>query len=98
MSGPWSIEQREWLQALGFDVLALVHDAGTSGARPQSPVEDADAYPACALFQALCRAAGGAEPRAVVGLVANLDALRISPAGKRALWPRLRAMRKARRR
>lgn len=98
MSGPWSSEQREWLQALGFDVLTLAGTPSAGDARPATPpADDERLRDAPALVAALCRAAGGVEPHAVIGLVTNIDALRISPTAKRALWPRLRAMRKARR-
>ncbi len=44
-----------------------------------------------ALLDALRRAAGGGD---ISGLVADLERLRQEPALKRALWPRLRALRR----
>lgn len=98
MNGPWSAEQREWLQALGHDVLEL--STAPPGAAATPSVADADDVrfaDAPALLGALRRAAGGADAGAVMALVSNIDALRISPAAKRALWPRLRSLRKRRR-
>ena len=83
---PWDDFQREILDALGHVVYAM-HDAS---AQPRSAnAADADAPP---LLQALSRAAN-------VG-VAQLPALPPpeqlrTPSAKRALWPRLRTLRKA---
>jgi len=48
------------------------------------------------LMQALLRAAGGADEAVVAGLVGDITALRGNPAAKRALWPRLRTLRRDR--
>ena len=77
--GPWSAQQVEWLQALGHDVW---RHAGAAD------------HP---LARAVLRAAGRdpCDP-AAQALMASLPpvrTLRADPAAKRALWPRLRAMR-----
>ena len=84
----WDAFQREVLSALGHEVLALVPtDApGTAAA----PAIDATGMPP--LQQALLRAVGG-DPARLAGLP-PLAELR-TPAAKRALWPRLRALRRA---
>ena len=84
----WDAFQREVLSALGHEVLALVATgaAGTAIA----PAIDATGMPA--LQQALLRAVGG-DPARLAGLP-PLAQLR-TPAAKRALWPRLRALRRA---
>lgn len=48
--------------------------------------------PTARLLEALRRAAGGGD---VSGLVDDLDRLRREPALKRALWPRLRTLRRS---
>lgn len=64
---------------------------------PAFPTPDAAAPPragaasAAAFAAALRRAAGGGD---VSALVDDLERLRRDPAAKRALWPRLRAMRR----
>ena len=98
MTPPWSAEQRSWLQALGHEVLALATPAGVPGESPAADLPRVgDDAPVPPLLRALQRAAGGADARTVSDLIVHFDALRISPAAKRALWPRLRALRKARR-
>ncbi|GAB3348514.1 hypothetical protein [Lysobacter tyrosinilyticus] len=100
---PWSAEQREWLQALGHDVLML---ASTTAAEPQPELREAvapaskpetGARPAAAspLLRALARAAGRSEQDAdLLQVLPDLATLRGSPAARRALWPHLRALRK----
>jgi len=106
---PWSSEQREWLQALGHEVLALApagSEVRTEGERPaiaeaaakSRAVAGAAARPAPAaspLLRALARAAGRSEDDAeLMKTVPDLSVLRGNPAARRALWPRLRALRK----
>jgi hypothetical protein len=96
----WSAHQRRLLDALGYELLV----PGRVGA----PVRAADvrepaanALPpdatrghraiASPLLEALRRAAGGADPSSLAG---DLERLRRDPLAKRALWPRLRALRK----
>lgn len=102
---PWSSEQREWLQALGHDVLML---ASTSPAEMQSPPAREAAAPvskpevaarpataASPLLRALARAAGRNEHDAeLLQALPELATLRGNPTARRALWPRLRALRK----
>lgn len=103
MSAPWSAEQREWLQALGHPAMALAGSA--PAAMPDEPVRAAPAPASAvgapsnidALFRALLRATGqrAAEAEQVLRpLAIELAALRGNPAGKRALWPRLRRFRR----
>jgi hypothetical protein len=109
---PWSAQQREWLQALGHEVLMPL-PAGAAAeprriadradvAKPEAgargaPKPDAPATPAFAaspLLRALARAAGRSEQDAEF-LRALPDAATLrNPAARRALWPRLRALRK----
>lgn len=111
---PWSDQQREWLQALGHEVLVpaaslAAHEPEPSMAAPVAargmpppaapPVQDranpAAAVPDTALLRALARAAGRQPQDAeFLGILPDLSALRGSPAARRALWPRLRALRK----
>jgi len=46
------------------------------------------------LMQSLLRAAGGADETRVIEIVGDIATLRGNAAAKRALWPRLRALRK----
>lgn len=104
MNAPWSAQQREWLQALGHDVLMLggaKTPPQVSGAAvpsvlaaiaPRRPPAAATAS-GSALLRALLRAAG----RRDLGELAWLPdpaSLRGNAAAKRALWPRLRTLRK----
>jgi hypothetical protein len=99
MSGPWSAQQHEWLQALGHEVMVL--------APPSAPAVDvtADATSAQApspaawsdgpLLRALARAAGRRPADdEFVRLLPDPAALRGNATAKRALWPRLRALRR----
>lgn len=108
---PWSRQQREWLQALGHDVLVLAMppsaddfhadsvsapELSAASLKPAAP--DAAARPAAVadspLLRALAHAAGRAPQDAeFLALLPDLSVLR-SPAARRALWPRLRALRK----
>lgn len=107
---PWSSAQREWLQALGHDVLMLAStEAGASAVPepaqsrvaplvPQASGPRAAARPALPvspLLRALARAAACSEDDAeFLKIVPELTVLRGNPAARRALWPRLRALRK----
>lgn len=106
MNAPWDPQQREWLQALGYEVMvpatastpAGPHTA-TDRAMPRHGGSDAPA-PAPAqdrLARALVRAARCELPDVLAALRTDLDALRRDPAAKRAAWPRLRALRRSRR-
>jgi len=99
---PWSGEQREWLQALGHDVLMLASATMVAEppreAKPSAPEPVAAARTAAAassLLRALARAAGRNEQDAeLLQVLPDLTTLRGNPAARRALWPRLRALRK----
>lgn len=99
---PWSAEQREWLQALGHDVLMLASATTVAEppreARSSAPEPVATARSAAAvspLLRALARAAGRSEQDAeLLQVLPDLATLRGNPAARRALWPRLRALRK----
>ncbi len=129
MSALWDAQQREWLQAMGYSVLALAgeepaagqatgdeptaaaaqeragparsgpgrgpgpEDAGNASARRTAPAGASGE--AAALLRAVLRAARRDPGDAEVQALFDPDALR-APAAKRALWPRLRALRRAR--
>lgn len=105
MNAPWSAQQREWLQALGHDVLMLggaktpPQVSGTAVTSvlaviaPRRPPPAAATPSGSPLLRALLRAAG----RRDLGELAWLPdpaSLRGNAAAKRALWPRLRTLRK----
>lgn len=108
MSGLWSAQQREWLQAMGHSVLSLAGDqaepaqapapaAGRAGAPELAPAAAANpARPPAdsPLLRNLLRAARRAPGDAAVLALFDATALRGDPAAKRALWPRLRALRR----
>jgi hypothetical protein len=106
---PWSREQLEWLEALGHDVLMLApvgSDVRAERDRPSSAEMPANsragagaaakpASSASPLMRALARAAGRSEDDAeFLKTVPDISVLRGNPAARRALWPRLRALRK----
>jgi hypothetical protein len=92
----WDAFQREVLAALGHEVLVLATANAADADRVRGePVQAATVQAAGAmppLQQALLRAVGGDAAR-LAGLP-PLDQLR-TPAAKRALWPRLRALRRS---
>jgi hypothetical protein len=104
---PWTSEQCEWLLALGHDVLMLAPAPGEAMADPE-PVPDrvnpgkarigATTKPSSStppLLHALARAAGCREDDVeFLRTVPDLATLRGNPEARRALWPRLRALRK----
>lgn len=106
MSALWTREQHEWLQAMGHTVWTLA-DAPAPSADARAPApevrgarEPPHASPARAtggerLMQALLRVAGDADALRALGI--DVAALRGDAAAKRALWPRLRALRRGRR-
>ncbi|CAN5180594.1 hypothetical protein BH11PSE14_BH11PSE14_04760 [soil metagenome] len=85
----WSAEQHRLLAGMG---LQPMRERGTEPepARRAQETRPPVVKPA-ALLDALHRAAGGGD---ISGLVADLERLRGEPALKRALWPRLRALRR----
>ena len=97
----WSAEQLRILRAMGHEPMLLApvgtpvgaafgrDDVREEASRPKAAPTGSTA--ADALAAAIARAAGG---RDLSALALDLDKLRGEPALKRALWPRLRALRK----
>lgn len=84
----WDPWQREVLEALGHVVYRVTSSESGVEAEPPAPAEDA-------LLRALLRAAAR-DANDAVALVRTWPPtaqLRGNPAAKRALWPRLRALR-----
>jgi len=78
-----------------------MREAAALLARDERPARQAPAQPAGRsaqggdrLMQALLRAAGGADETQVKEIAGEIATLRGNAAAKRALWPRLRALRK----
>ncbi|HEY0659793.1 MAG TPA: hypothetical protein VGD21_00500 [Lysobacter sp.] len=100
MSTPWSAEQREWLQALGHEAMVLAPMSALSAAGVTGRVADSDVAPPAPwpdgpLLRALARAAGRrATDAELARLLPDPATLRGNAAAKRALWPRLRALRR----
>ena len=100
----WSAEQREWLQALGHELLELTPVAGVSELAPELSQLPAALLPPARrveantspdpLLRALLKAARRQSPNELASLLPDPTALPRDPAAKRALWPRLRALRK----
>lgn len=98
----WTAEQHRLLGALGYELLAhgrapvLRATPSMDGARAEEPAIAAAPVGAgvasARLLEALRRAANGAD---VASLAGDLEVLRRDPALKRALWPRLRALRRS---
>ena len=86
----WDAFQREMLSALGHEVVVLAMAADVAPVQA-APVAQFDPTGMPPLQQALVRAVGGDIAR-LAGLP-PLAQLR-TPAAKRALWPRLRALRR----
>ena len=105
----WNPEQQRLLHALGHDL--MVHRVGpdfagadfvgavfvgaASAAMPLTESIAAKAAPTMMgskLVEAIRRAAGGSD---VSALIDDIGRLRNEPALKRALWPRLRALRRS---
>lgn len=101
MNSPWDAQQREWLQALGYDLMVPVANATPPDTSPATasdaagsvPVAAASAAPDDRLVRALARAAR-CEAGALAALQLDLEGLRRDPAAKRAAWPCLRALRR----
>ena len=96
----WNAHQQAMLEAIGYTLWRAAGAASHVAETPAGPVvADADARVAASnanagddpLLRALRRAAGGRDPSP---LLPPLDQLRGDAAAKRALWPRLRALRR----
>ena len=102
----WSTEQLRLLRALGHEPMRLAtaadfqaapagaassRDPGVPAVEQQSRLRAAPASGSGTLLAAIARAAGG---RDLAALALDLERLRREPALKRALWPRLRALRR----
>ena len=85
----WDAFQREMLSALGHEVVVLA--TATEAVPVEAALAKSQADGLSPLQQALLRAVGGDAAR-LAGLP-PLAQLR-TPADKRALWPRLRALRR----
>jgi hypothetical protein len=85
-SSAWSSEQRRLLAALGVPL--WVRAVPVALAEEAIGMDDPALAP---LRAALERAAGG---RDLSALALDLEALRRDPASKRALWPKLRGLRR----
>jgi hypothetical protein len=102
MNMPWDPQQREWLQALGHDVLMLASNEGSREIPLAGPSEPAAAHRGAVasgpsespLMRAVLRAAGRREAGELAAWLPDTAALRGDAAAKRALWPRLRALRR----
>lgn len=102
----WSAFQREMLEALGLQPQRLATDGAQGAAASASPVDAAvpvaepggreRAGPVPAWLSALARVAG-CTPEALLAQLPDLRAP-TDAASRRALWPRLRRLRAARRR
>src|SRR5690606_34012911 len=91
----WNPHQQALLEAMGYTLYrqapAAPAPAAVSPSAPAAPAWGAVAS-GDPLWRALCRAAGG---RDLAGLgLPPLSELRADPAAKRALWPRLRSLRR----
>ena len=104
MNAPWSAQQREWLQALGHDVLMRAAAAASpeisraaessAGAAGSTPGPDGTAHADSPLLRALLRAAGRDDIAVLAAWLPDPATLHGDAAAKRALWPRLRALRR----
>ena len=104
MNASWSAQQREWLQALGHDVLVLAGaeapaEVASLPSEHPLPAAPAPRGPTVAtagdspMLRAMLRAAGRRDPGDLPWLP-DPATLRGDAAAKRALWPRLRALRR----
>lgn len=100
----WSAQQHEWLEAMGFDVLRLASATPDESTHPPGPgtpspaaAFDSTGSATARLQRAVLHALRSCpEPAArLATLDIDVAALRGNATAKRALWPRLRAMRAA---
>jgi len=88
----WNPQQQAMLSAMGYTLYRQAGAAPAAGETPQAAVSGRASSDR--LLQALVRAAGGRDLAALA--LPPLEQLRASGAAKRALWPRLRALRRNR--
>ena len=92
----WSAEQLRLLRALGHEPMRLATAAdfqAPSIGLQELPLQPkaASSHDGALLLAAIARAAGG---RDLAALALDFERLRREPSLKRALWPRLRALRR----
>jgi hypothetical protein len=104
MSLSWSPQQREALEAMGLPVYRMAGTTAPAAARTDASTaapaamrgESAAASTLDPLMLALLRAAGlGRDAAPLTGDWPAPQTLRRDPQAKRALWPRLRALRRS---
>ncbi len=104
MSLSWSPQQREALEAMGLPVYRMAGATAPAAARTDASTaapaamrgESAAASTLDPLMLALLRAAGlGRDAAPLTGDWPAPQTLRRDPQAKRALWPRLRALRRS---
>lgn len=93
MNPSWSPQQREALEAMGLPVYRMAGATAPVGAQAVLPGEPVTDDP---LMLALLRAAGlGRDAAPLARDWPPPQTLRSDPQAKRALWPRLRALRRS---
>ena len=101
MSPSWSPQQREALEAMGLPVYRMAGASASPAVAADAPVAMRGESTAAAstldpLMLALLRAAGlGRDAAPLAGDWPPPQTLRRDPQAKRALWPRLRALRRS---
>ena len=97
MNVSWSPQQREALEAMGLPVYRMANASAPADAHAPMPAGTADvASTLDPLILALLRAAGrGRDAAPLARDWPPPQTLRGDPQAKRALWPRLRALRRS---
>ena len=88
---PWSLEQQRLLRGMGYVLYQLAPVATSTPAQAPGRIAPETTGEFARLRQALRSAASGHD----VSWVGDLAMLRGDPRAKRALWPKLRALRRA---
>ena len=108
MTALWGPQQREWLQARGHDVLVMAGAAieappataeslvaASAGGHPvPAPPRPATAAAGDSPLRLALPRAAGRRDLGEIAWLPDPDTLRGNAAAKRALWPRLRTLRK----
>ncbi len=100
MSASWSPQQREALEAMGLPVYRMVGAAAPAAEPAAAPVAMRGESTLSAstldplMLALLCAAGLGREGAPLAGDWPTPQTLRGDPQAKRALWPRLRALRR----